>query len=293
MLPKWYKIDPRRFWTATGLVLYGFILFGFFLLWTFPFSSLHRRLIIALESALSSRVEVRRQSLLFPLGLQWEGVSVYLPDREAPLLLDRIQARAEPLSLLLGWRGEVDWTLRLSGVEGSGHLGILRRGDGLHFRLEESRAEIELESLSKKVAGRIHLKLRGEWGERGGPETAEANIDVERLVVGEVPKVVLPVLPVRFSRVNGRIILKDGRVVLEGVAAQGDQADLTGGGNILLRVPYGGSPLNLLFRVTPKGNLSSMVGMFSRQRSANDPLQVSIAGTLENPKVQVNGLAMN
>ncbi|HET6371460.1 MAG TPA: hypothetical protein VFG95_09700, partial [Nitrospiria bacterium] len=70
-------------------------------------------------------------------------------------------------------------------------------------------------------------------------------------------------------------------------------ADLSGGGNVLLQNPYPGSLLTLSFRVSPKGSLSEMAGLIPGRRSANDPLQVSITGTLAFPRVQVNGMMIN
>ena len=289
----WYKIDPKRIWQVSGLFLYALLLFGLFLFWTFPYAVLQQRLLVALQSALSCRVEVRHGSFLFPFGLRWEGVSIYLPERETPWLLDRAEARAELLPLLLGWRGEINWSLRAAGGQGVGHLRIVRRGDGLHFRLDETRADVELGAFTKQMSGTVHLTLEGEWAEKGRSGAGDARIEGEKLVLQDVPELRLPVSAIRFTRLSGRILLKETRLVLEGMTAQGDQADFSGGGNVLIRIPYPGSLLSLSFRVTPKGNLSQLATLFVRPGTRNDPLEVSITGTLGDPKVQVNGIALN
>jgi type II secretion system protein N len=292
-LPSWIKKKPRRIWLALALSLYGLFLFGFFLVWTFPYARLERRLLVAIESALSCRVEVGKETFLFPLGLRWEEVSLHLPGYPSPWPIDRVQARAELLPLLIAGRGEIEWSLKGFGGGASGHLRIVHRGEGEHFQLDSTRADLELGRFHQKVSGMVHLDLEGEWEQRMGLGRGSAKIQGERLTVREIPAGPLPVSSVTISQLSGRVVLRDNRLFLEGITARGDQADLAGGGNIFLQNPYPGSLLTLSFRVSPKGSLSEMAGMIPGRRSASDPLQVSITGTLAFPKVQINGMMIN
>jgi type II secretion system protein N len=292
-LREWTKKKPKRIWLALGLFFYGFFLFVFFLVWTFPYARLEKRLVVAIESALSCRVEVGKETFLFPLGLRWEEVSLHLPGYSSPWPIDRVQARAELFPLLIAGRGEVDWSVKGFGGGASGHLRIVRRGEEDHFQLDATRADLELGKFHKKVSGMVHLDLEGEWERRMGLGRGSAKIQGEKLIVKEIPSGPLPLSSVTISQLSGRVVLRDNRLFLEGITARGDQADLSGGGNVLLQNPYPGSLLTLSFRVSPKGSLSEMARMLPGRRSANDPLQVSITGTLAFPKVQINGMMIN
>jgi type II secretion system protein N len=282
----------KRVLVPLAFFLYGLILFVFFLVWTFPYRLLEKRMEIALESALSAQVEVARKTFLFPVQIRWEGVSLRFPDRAAPLVFERVEARAELFPLLLKRRGEVTWLLRTAGAEAAGRLQIARRGERLHFRLSETTGRLELADLHKGVSGTLHVRVAGQWGEREMGE-GDAEIEGERLSVNEAAGILLPVSPIGFSRLSGRLILKGGRLSLEGFAAQGDQADLSGGGNVLIRNPYSGSLLSFSFRVSPKGSLSEMAAMFLGQPTGSRPLQLSVAGTLGSPQIRLNGIAVN
>jgi type II secretion system protein N len=292
-LREWTKKKPKGIWLVLGFLFYGLFLFAFFLVWTFPYERLEKRLLVAIETALSCRVEVGKETFLFPLGLRWEKVSLNLPGYPSPWPIDRVQAKAELLPLLISGRGEVDWSMKGFGGGASGHLRIVRRGEGDHFQLDATRADLELGEFHKKVSGMVHIDLEGEWERRMGLGRGSAKIQGEKLTVKEIPAGPLPISSVTVSQLSGRVILRDNRLFFEGITAQGDQADLSGGGNVLLQNPYPGSLLTLSFRVTPKGTLSEMAGLIPGRRSANDPLQVSITGTLAFPRVQVNGMMIN
>lgn len=293
MLPGWYVKNPKRFWMPLGLLFYGVLVFLFFLVWTFPYRLLENRLIIALETALSSRIEIGHETFLFPLGLRLERVALFTPGRVSPWLIDRVQARASVAPLLLGLRGEVDWSMTAMGGEASGHLRIMRRGKWLHVRVEDTHANLELAGLYKGVKGRANLELQGEWTEQTNTGKGEARLKGENLVIEEIPGVVLPILPLSLSSLTGRIIFKKNGLFLEGISGRGEIIDFSGGGNILVRNSYSKSPLSLSFRVSPKGELAELAGIFLGKNVKENPLRVNVTGTVGAPKIQVDGMRVN
>lgn len=288
------KNQRKRGAVFLAYFLFGVVMFSIFLYLTFPFSLLQSKLISSLERETGCRIVVGQKGFHFPLRLVWKGVQAACPHAALPQWdFESVDVRIAPVPLLWNRRGEVDFIVRMGGGEMKGHLSALQAGSAPSFSLKGDGKKVSLAQLG--ISGLLDLDLDGQWVNQDllkGKGSLSFNLDGARFK--QIGAWTVPIGEVSFSNIRGKINLRNGSVVIERFAAQGNEVDLTSeGGNLILREPLDGSLVTLSLKALPKGSLQQMATMFVQNYSGREPLTIGVKGPVRQPQISLNGRPIN
>lgn len=286
----WIKNQKRKWAIGLGYTLFGLLMLLFFLYLTFPFGLLESRLIAAIEGESGCRMTVGERGIRFPLRLGWKEIQVDCPERLIPQWkVQSLDAAVAPLALLFNRRGEIDFRIGIAEGEIVGHATAFQTREGISLSLKSEGQKLNLSRLG--LSGL--LDVQGE-GSGVGLDLLKAKgsltFTINSVQLKQVGQWMVPIGEVSFSNIRGKINLRNGMLVVERFAAQGNEVDLTSdGGNLVLRRPLAGSLLSLSLKATPKGSLEQMASMFIQGYSGREPLALGLKGPIGQPQISVNG----
>lgn len=289
----WIKNQKRKWAVGLGYTFFGFLMLLFFLYRTFPFGLLESRLISAIESESGCRMTVGKRGIHFPLRLAWREVQVDCPAGPVPRwTIQSVDAAVAPLPLLFRRRGEVDFRIGIAEGEIVGHATAIRTREGISLSLKNEGRKLNLGRFG--LSGLLDLEGEGNWvGSDLLKAKGSLTFTINSVQLKQVGQWVVPIGEVSFSSIRGKINLRNGMLVVERFAAQGNEVDLTSdGGNLLLREPLEGSLLSLSLKATPKGSLEQMASLFVQGYSGREPLSLGLKGPIGRPQISLNGKAL-
>lgn len=290
----------RRAMIIIGGVLYGAAVFAVFLYLTFPVQQLAARLLSEAESWFSLRIAAQEADLQFPATLLFREVTLQRPSGPARTLLTVRTLRFEP-SLLSVVRGGVVTGLDLatSGWRWTGSLSMKRGGQAGHqYQLSGKGGNLDTSQVfhldgPASLEGKITIVTENEWEGRDilkGVGTTVLEATGLRLKGFEIMGIHPP--PLDFTTVTGRLSLRRGMVTLEEFRAEGEEADVTGNGSLLLRTPMQETLINVSFQVVLKQG-GEFLTAFPFPLKPEEPFRISIRGTLQRPQYYFNDISLN
>ncbi|MCG3113093.1 MAG: type II secretion system protein GspN [Candidatus Manganitrophus sp. SB1] len=286
----WIKNQKGKWAVGLGYAFFGLLMLLFFLYLTFPFGLLESRLIAAIESESGCTMAVGKRGIFFPLRLSWREIQVDCQAGPVPQWkIQSLDAAVAPLPLLFNRRGEIDYRVGIAEGEIIGHATAVQTREGLSLSFKSEGQKLNLSRLG--LSGL--LDLQGE-GSGVGPDLLKAKgsltFTINSVQLKQVGQWMVPIGEVSFSSIRGKINLRNGMLVVERFAAQGNEVDLTSdGGNLILREPLEGSLLSLSLKATPKGSLQQMASLFIQGYSGREPLSLGLKGSIGQPQISVNG----
>jgi len=286
----WIKHQKRKWAIGLGYTLFGLLMLLFFFYRTFPFGLLESRLIAAIEAESGCRMAVGKRGIFFPLRLAWRDIQIDCPDRFIPQWkIQSIDAAVAPLPLLFNRRGEIGFRVEIAEGEIVGHATALQTREGVSLSVKGEGQRLNLSRFG--LSGL--LDIEGE-GSGVGTDLLKAKgsltFTINSVHLKQVGQWVVPIGEVSFSNIRGKINLRNGMLLVERFAAQGNEVDLTSdGGNLVLREPLEGSLLSLSLKATPKGSLEQMASLFIQGYSGREPLALGLKGPIGQPQISVNG----
>jgi type II secretion system protein N len=272
-------LKPRS--VAAFLLLFLSAFFAFLYL-TFPFAAFQARLVDLAAAKSGCRIAVQNQHVGFPFRFVWEGITADCPMPGSPYAIASVDADASPLPLLWGGVGTLDYHIRLSAGQIDGQA-TLQRGDNDVIDADYQARDIDL-----KQVGLVG-QLGGEGRHRLQPGTAhpaegQLSFTIRSFQVTKWGGSVLPIGPLTFDRVTGRLSWRRGIVRLEQGKAEGGQIDVIAtGGEFIPRLPLPQSRISLSLQMTPKGNLKPLVAALVSGYSGEGPFHLTVAGSLAHP----------
>lgn len=286
----WIKNQKRKWAVGLGYAFFGLLMLLFFLYLTFPFGLLESRLIAAIESESGCTMAVGKRGIFFPLRLSWREIQVDCPAGPVPQWkIQSLDAAVAPLPLLFNRRGEIDYRVGIAEGEIIGHATAVQTREGLSLSFKSEGQKLNLSRLG--LSGLLDLQWEGSGV---GPDLLKAKgsltFTINSVQLKQVGQWMVPIGEVSFSSIRGKINLRNGMLVVERFAAQGNEVDLTSdGGNLILREPLEGSLLSLSLKATPKGSLQQMASLFIQGYSGREPLSLGLKGSIGQPQISVNG----
>lgn len=274
--------------------------FVVFLWLTFPFDLAEKQALRLLEAETGCVVTVVQSAYALPLKIRAQGLTGRCPRQrlglrgqgELMIVLKSLDVSLAPLPLLFEKTLEADFLIGLSVGEIPGHLRLKEEAGQLvgGLRIEDGHLKFEEENFSADITiqgestwrNQDYIKASGKLG-----------FDIEKVRFKSLGGFESPIGEVTFSKIDAQVFWKDGRVVIEAFSARGEMADLaTESGVVLLRNPPENSMLTLSLRVSPKGALQEMVGLFVQGYDKNRPLKINVNGPIRSPRISVNGKAL-
>lgn len=277
--------------------LYTVLLFVVFLAATFPHDLLVQRALQDATAGTAFRAEAAGGRVGWTLGYALESlrVSARAAADGEPVL------QADGLRFAPSWWGLLRGTPYPLGITASLYGGTLRgtvdpRPAG--FRIDARLEDVDLArytGLRPVVDGRLRghvqaaVKLDG-----GGRGPAAAGGDVELRIPGlaiesaKVRGITVPDL--HFGDVHLTGTVKNGRLEITELVANGDEVTVHGDGNLLIRTPLETSPLVLSLTVTPAAGvpdgLRLAVNLLPGATGEGGAKRIGIVGTLGRPTVR-------
>ena len=293
-------IRKARLFLFGGYILFGIVMFLVFFYMTFPFDLLEARLLGLLEARSGCKVTADGSRYRFLGRAAWRNLKARCPKRrfgiresgEVALAVASLDLSVAPLPLLLHRRGEIDFHAVLGGGQVSGVLTVAQADGGPAVTLRGAGEGIDLSQTG--VAGRLTITGEGTWQtDRPAQGRGRLRFTLEEGRFKEIGEWTLPIGEVAFSRIEGQLSWKGGRVILEQLSAAGETIDVpSGSGNLLLRAPFDGSLVTLSLRAVPKGSLKEMAALFIQGYSGREPLKIRVSGPLRAPQILLNGKAI-
>lgn len=276
-------------------LVYPLLLFLIFFYLTFPFSKVESRVVSSLEQTLESQVRVGKSQRLFPLGLDWQSVSIYSPDgRQAGIELERVKARVHLLPLIRQ-RVEVDLLVDAYGGKLLGTLRIQRQGDEIQYHFQQSVQDINLQSIAQnlpfRLKGQAKMEAEARWQDptlRGAAGTGQVEFLNVRAEQASFRGINIPDLS--FVRIVTRLGLRNGLLSIKEFTAQGPLMEVRGRGTLHLRNRWSDSVFNVSARIYTQEELRAELPLISMMGNDQEPINVMIQGTWQRPQVSVNGI---
>lgn len=292
-MPLTIQMKGKKAFHAIIFILLVILLFIFFLYIGFPYDALKRRIKGELEAKTPFLYEIE-ELLPHPLsGLTFKKVVIYasVDSKRARVLgVDRFRVALSLIPLL--WRKV---HLRLWGdiLEGTLEGEITRRGGNGELTLWGSDVNLQQIDILRDVGG-VEMAgiLRGKTvltlGEGSiSEQTGTAEFTITEAILRRLP---LPgVAPLRLGRIQGKLELKRGNIIIKRLAFS--EGDLSGQvlGNILLNPNFSQSRLNLRITIKPSAKFDPryriLLSLLGRQRQTEGLYAFFLKGTLHHPRL--------
>lgn len=288
---------PGRRRALLGYGLYTAALFVVCFLATFPHDLVLQRALTAATAGSPVRVETGRGSLGWSLAYAIDSLSVRARDdaeREPWLVAEALRVAPSRFGLLRGnpYPVGIDATLyggRLSGT-------VDPRPERL--RVNASLTGVDLARytglrpwLDGTLRGRLEGAVALDGGGRGlGAATGDVQLRVAGLTLesAKVRGITVPDLHFTDVHLNGTV--KNGRLEIGEIVADGQELMLRGEGNVLLREPLGASPMSLDLTLTPAAGaadgLKLAVNMLPGAKAEGGARRITLVGTVGRPSVR-------
>ncbi len=242
------------------------------------------------EAAGEAGVAFTRKSFgkAFPFGIELRAVEVYGNGGTRLVLLDRVRARINPLSLFAGRltayidgdAGDGGFTgyaiLRPSGV---GSLAMEARGVDLRYLPVLSRSSVKINGL---IDARVSLSKVGSGCPEGTVSIKGYRIESSEVKVMGYP---LPLGPIESA--GGQVELKGCKALIDGLWIEGKDLSARLRGEItVIRTPLAQSPVELTLEITPRGGLVNkefMLSLLSGYRKSANFYSIPVKGTIGDP----------
>lgn len=271
--------------------------FVVFLWLAFPFDLAEKQALRFLEAETGCVLTVVQSTYVLPLKIRARGLTGRCPKQrlglrergELMISLRSLDVSLALLPLLFEKTLEADFLIGLSFGEIPGHLSLKEEAGQLAvaLRIEDTQLKFEEEDFSADITIQGKSTWRNQDYIKGSGKLV---FDIEKVRFKSLGEFESPIGEVTFSKIDAQVFWKDGRVVIEGFSARGEMADLkTESGVVLLRNPPENSMLTLALRVSPKGSLQEMAGLFVQGYDKNVPLKIHVNGPIRTPKISVNG----
>ncbi len=286
-----------RFLLYTAFALLAFV---FFLWLTFPFDVMEKQVLRVLETETDCTLSVAQSEYGPPATFRARGLTGRCPRQRLGLWgtgmvdirLTSLDLRLAPLPLLFKQRAEIDFVLGLPFGKIPGHLRLEEAEEQVSVDLRTETAQLIVDEAGLFA----HITIEGEstWKNLEYMKgSGKLRFGIEQGRFKSVGEFESPVGELTFSKIDGRVFWKEGRLVIEQFSATGDMADLQSeSGVVLLRNPPENSLLTLSLRARPKGALREMAGLFVQDYNENEPLKLRINGPVRAPQVSMNGKAL-
>ncbi|MCC6766068.1 MAG: type II secretion system protein GspN [Deltaproteobacteria bacterium] len=282
----------RRAWLGYGL--YTLALFLVCFLATFPHDLLLRRVLSEATAGTPVRVEAGRGSLGWNLTYAIDGLRIRArgeAEGEPFLAAEALRVSPSRLGLLRGtpYPIGIDATLYGGRLQGT----IDPRPERL--RVDANLSGVDLgryAGLGPWLEGGVRGRLEGAVAlDGGGRGLAAAAGSVELRIAGltlegaKVRGITVPDL--HFSDVHVKGTVKNGRLELGDIAADGQEITLQGEGGVLLREPLGTSPMSLDLTITPTAaapdGLKLAINMLPGAKAEGGARRITLVGTVGRP----------
>lgn len=293
------KIQKGTLYQIIGYALFGLVNFFVFLYLTFPFDLLEKKALQTLEVESGCRIAVSQSRFALPVKVSVRGVKASCPRRlfvrgkpgEVTLKLKSADLTLSLLPFLINRRGEIDIEAALFGGGISGHLSIERKGEEAAYRLVAEGKALNIAEVDSGLSGQVTMKGEGTWMTKDFSKgIGQLSLTLDQGRFKEIGGWTIPVGEVSFSKIEGRLSMRNGRIIVEQFSAEGETADLqNGSGSLLLRSPMDRSIVNLSIRALPKGSIKEMASLFIQGYTGRDPLKIRINGPLQTPQISLNG----
>jgi len=276
-----------------GYALFTLVLFVVCFVATFPHDLLVQRALLDATAGLPIRVETAGGSLGWSLAYALDALKVRAHEGETEPYLSASAVRIAPsrLGLLRGNPFPV-------GIDAALYGGTLRGSldpRPASFAVNATLTDVDLArytGLRPWLDGTLRGRLEGTVTlDGGGRGPAAANGDVHlripglALEGGKIRGITVPDL--HFTDVHANGTVKNGRMEIEELVADGQELVLRGQGNVLLREPFGASGLNLDLTVTPAAGapegLRLMMNMLPGTTVEGGARHVGVVGTIGRP----------
>lgn len=281
--------------TMALYVAYTLALFVVFVVATFPYQILVDRLVGMVESE-TVDIDFKEAHFAWHRGLALRQVrlSALAAETAGPLLeVETLWVRPVLAELVRGnpyalalraelYGGAANGFLQLRDQIVSGTLGVeavsLGRYRPLTSLLEEGH-------IAGRISGQVSFEAAGANIENA-QVNGEVRLDNASLESAKISGFGVPDLHFASSRLS--FAVRQGRLEIEQLNANGDEINVTASGQVTLREPIDSSVLNLKASVLPGKNapdaIRGLIAMIPKPRDAKPDAPLRISGTLRNPR---------
>jgi len=283
-------------WHAAAYTLYAVVLFLLFLVATFPYQALVERTVREVDLH-PFQLKVSGTRFAWYKGIELQGVRLLRAEggpEQAPIL------RAGSLYLRLAasdlFRGRIS-TLAASTEMYGGHVYARWLVDGRTRRialqldsLQIARYRPALALLDKGDVGGLlsgAVTVEGPNGNfRTGQAAGELQWNRARLSGAAINGFGLPDL--RFAKIAAKFAVANGRLEIQSFRADGEELNLSGTGQIILRRPFAESVLHLRASIRPgpasPDAIRGLIALIPRPKNSRPDAPMAISGTLAHPR---------
>lgn len=266
------------------------------LLLTFPYASLHARVLAEISRTTGMDVRVTDWSVSPPLGLEWRDMVLAGPDRTVPI--ESLRVSIGLLPALVG-RMAVDYLVQVPGTAqtGTGRANGSLTSSSWSFQepmtLKGRFQQIDLASILKPYVSRG--LLQGDFTQRMESPPAMAaglkgdghwKVEVKDLVIERIQNATINIPSLTFSRITALVNCQD--TVCDVAELRGDGADgsFSAAGRIMLEHPIQQSQLDLSVTLSPgAGFAQKSAGLGLPPFQPGTQLTVKLAGSIQQPRV--------
>jgi len=294
------KIQREKLIVFLFYVVFGVLAFVLFLWLTFPFDIAEKQALRLLARETDCVLTVAQSEYRLPVKLRARGLTGRCPRRRLGLRgagaveiqLASLDLKLAALPLLLKQRAEIDFRLGSPFGEIPGHVSIVEAEEQVSVALKTEAAQLTIDEPG--LSARVTISGESRWRNQDYIKGAGKLVfGLEKGRFKSFGGFELPIGEVTFSKIDGQVFWKDGRLVIEQFSATGEMADLQSqSGVVLLRNPPENSLLTLSLQATPKGSLAEMAGLFVQGYNGSEPLKLRISGPIRAPQVFMNGKAV-
>jgi type II secretion system protein N len=289
---KW--LDERK--EILGWILGGACVMALCLLATFPYGALHERLIAELNRATGMDVRVSDWTAGFPLGIEWQNVTLVKPEWE-PIQLAFMQAKVRILKALGGGVG-LDVLVRQDDASpNNGHAEATVTASSYSFAGPVTlKGQLQQVDLSKVVPRYVSRGvLNGDFSHRVdqsletvGPIKGEGTWKAEArdLAIEQIPVGNGRMLSLGFTNVTAELLCRDIQCDVTELKGDGIDGSFTGEGRITVHQPMRDSQVALTVTVVPgAGFIAKASALGLPPLAPGTPMTVKVVGTLAQARI--------
>ncbi len=279
-----------RWLTIVGYACAALLFFVFFLYLTLPYQAISRWLLHRAETAAGVQIHALSVERLYPLGLQWDGLSVTEPAASREWVAFSSLSVRPVMASLFSRRKVVLVEARLADGEIEGQIEI----ESAPLSQEGARYKVDLTQIKnlslarfqpliptvKNLGGTLSGNLSYEWS-AAQPlyGTGTIFLEAEKVTIGAKTAPQFPIGEIRFDRATCGASLTQGRVAISNCTARGPLGQASISGTAQLQMPLPRSFMSLRAELALPG-LSG---------SGGQPLVAAISGPLGSPQISIEG----
>jgi type II secretion system protein N len=280
-MAKWVGWIAYAFWGLLCFLVFSHLLF--------PYETLGRRILYTFQEEANLIVR-SSEPVKRVLGIQWARVDILSPNHEAfpPIQIEDWVIQLRPLSLFMG---QLSLTSHGTFMGGSFQTNLVMERKGQHGRGRWDGVRLDRFPLFWMEGASVNGVANGTvlWKRVGQGFDGETSFEVqgggiENLSLGGFT---LPSLD--LGRIEGRMVLKDEKIELEEISAEG--GDLRGRltGQVLLKDPLIRSRLACRLELEPSETLVNrypvIKALIGGEQGQSSALLMAIGGTVETPRI--------